>query len=226
MPDIEAVLFDFAGTLAVPEPAPDWVRAVAPDLPDDEVERIAEAYLAAGLPGAPYPATVPDHVADLYARRDLDGDANRDAYVALLSHAGEPRPGFARAMYDRIRTAACWVPYADAHETLRAVRATGRRIGVVSNVAFDLRAVLDAHGLLALVDTCTLSYEEGAVKPDPRIFASACRSLGVAPGNALMVGDHEEADGAAAQLGIRSLILPMSPPGAVHGLARVLDALD
>jgi HAD superfamily hydrolase (TIGR01509 family) len=223
---LEAVLFDFAGTLVHPPAPADWVRAVGPELPEDEVHRLAAAYLEAGLPGCRYPAAVPEHLEDLYARRDLDADDNRAAYVGLLAGAGEPRPGFARAMYDRIRTPDGWIPYADAHDVLLAVRRRGLAAGVVSNVAFDLRAVLHAHGMLELVDACTLSYEEGAAKPDPRIFRAACAAIGAAPERTLMVGDHPEADGAAAQLGMEVLILPMSPPGAVHGLGRVLEVLD
>jgi hypothetical protein len=37
-----------------------------------------------------------------------------------------------------------------------------------------------------------------------------------------MVGDHPTDDDGGGALGIRTLILPMSPPGARHGLDRVL----
>jgi putative hydrolase of the HAD superfamily len=44
----------------------------------------------------------------------------------------------------------------------------------------------------------------------------------VAPAEALMVGDHAAADGGAADAGIRTLLIPMSPAGAQHGLSAVL----
>lgn len=46
-----------------------------------------------------------------------------------------------------------------------------------------------------------LPHREGAVKPDPRLFARACARLGVPPGKTLMIGDSAEADGAAAEIG-------------------------
>jgi FMN phosphatase YigB (HAD superfamily) len=60
-------------------------------------------------------------------------------------------------------------------------------------------------------------------KPSPVIFEHALASLDALPAEALMVGDHPVADGGAAELGLRTLILPMSAPGSRHGLARVLD---
>jgi HAD superfamily hydrolase (TIGR01549 family) len=131
----------------------------------------------------------------------------------------------AEALYDRILVADGWIAYADAVGVLGALRERGLRLGAVSNVGFDLRPVLDGLGLLALLETVVLSYEVGAVKPDPRIFHAACAALGVAPAETLMVGDHAEADGGAADVGLRTLILPMTPPGGVHGLAAVLDAV-
>jgi FMN phosphatase YigB (HAD superfamily) len=46
-----------------------------------------------------------------------------------------------------------------------------------------------------------LSFELGVVKPDPRIFTSALARLGVRADETLMVGDSEENDGAARELG-------------------------
>ena len=82
--------------------------------------------------------------------------------------------------------------------------------------------VLDGLGLLGLLDAVVLSYEVGAVKPRPAIFRAALDAVGAAPGEALMVGDHAEADGGAVGCGIRTLLLPMSPAGGTHGLAAAL----
>ena len=226
---IAAVLFDLAGTLLVPRPAAEWVVAAARrlelDLTDAKLRSLGERYLAAGLPGAPYPATIPEHLATAYAERDLSSDAHRAAYVGLISSVPEPCDGFADAVYEQILDPATWVPYADTAEVAGALTRAGIPAGVVSNAGFDLRPVLRHHGLDALADCCTLSFEHGAIKPDPSIFEAALAHLGTRPEETLMVGDHPTADGGAAAIGCPTLILPMSPPGARHGLERVLTLI-
>ena len=48
---------------------------------------------------------------------------------------------------------------------------------------------------------------------------------GAEPSSALMVGDHDDADRGGEALGIRTLILPMSPPRGEHGLQAVLELI-
>jgi HAD superfamily hydrolase (TIGR01509 family) len=115
-----------------------------------------------------------------------------------------------------------WRLYADTLPVLRALRAAGVGVAMVSNIGFDLRPLAAALGLGDLVDAYALSYEVGACKPAPDIFRAALDDLGVRPRDALMVGDTP-ADAGAAALGCRCLILPASPPDAVHGLHAVLD---
>lgn len=110
----------------------------------------------------------------------------------------------------------------DTLPVLRALRDAGVKVAMVSNIGFDLRPLSAALGLADLVDAYALSYEVGACKPAPEIFRAALSDLGVAPRDALMVGDTP-ADAGAAALGCRCLILPASPPDAVHGLRAVLD---
>ncbi|WP_404830768.1 HAD family hydrolase [Streptomyces albidocamelliae] len=83
--------------------------------------------------------------------------------------------------------------------------ARGLRIPVAvgSNIGWDMRRVFRDHGVDDLVDAFFLSFECGVKKPDPRIFQMACDKLGVAPGDALMVGDEPLADAGAAMLGCR-----------------------
>jgi HAD superfamily hydrolase (TIGR01549 family) len=214
-----AVLFDVAGTLAMPEDRARWLLRGA-GLRDPALAARLEAV---GRPGGPYPADVPEEVAVAYAARDTSPAAHRAGYVGLLATACDR--AVAEGLYARILVADGWVAYADAAPVLGALRERGLRVGAVSNVGFDLRPVLDGLGLLALLEAVVLSYEVGAVKPDPRIFRAACAALAVAPEDTLMVGDHAEADGGAAAVGMRTLILPMTPPGSVHGLRAVLDAL-
>jgi putative hydrolase of the HAD superfamily len=173
----------------------------------------------AGLPGGPYPAEVPAHLGDIYANRDLSAAAHREAYVGLLSTVAEP---LAEVLYAQVLRPDGWLPYPDARGVVGALRNGGFRLGIVSNVGFDLRPILRRHGFEALAASCTLSYEHGVAKPDAAIFHAAIRSLDAEPSETLMVGDHPVADGAASAIGCRVLLLPMSTPGDVHGLEQVL----
>jgi putative hydrolase of the HAD superfamily len=222
---IGAVLFDYAGTLFMTRPGREMVAAAAAGrLGDDELDALAEAYERAGLPGGVYPDAIPPELAHAYEIRDLGPEQNERAYVGLLEAAGEPWPGFAHAVYRQILDPATWVPYADARRVVDALLADGIACGVVSNIAFDIRPVLRAHGLGALAERCALSFEVGAAKPDRRLFEVALELVGCAPEETLMVGDYEPTDGAAAALGMPVLILPLTPAGSVHGLDAVLRA--
>ena len=114
-----------------------------------------------------------------------------------------------------------WVPYDDALPTLRALKARGRKLALISNVGVDVRGVLVRGGMGDLFDAVILSFEVGSVKPQRSIFQLALDALGVPPGRALMVGDNAHDDAGAAHLGIRTLLLPRTT-GVEHGLQLVL----
>ena len=64
-----------------------------------------------------------------------------------------------------------------------------------------------------LVDEYVLSYAEGVMKPDPKIFLTACQRVGVAPERTLMIGDSVEADGGATAVGCAFVTVARVPPG-------------
>ena len=224
---VRGVLFDFAGTLLVPVPAQEWVREVTDglgrSLDDDAVADLAIRLEAAGRPGGPEPAVVPERLAADYARRDVSVDLHRSAYAGLLGSVTGPGSALTTALYDAGCQAPGWTPYPDTAPTLAALRDDGVRVAVVSNVGFDLRAVFAGHGLADLVDEWVLSCELGVMKPAAGMFTAALDQLGVAADEALMVGDNPRADGGAVDVGIRTLVLPYSPARRPHGLAAVLD---
>jgi HAD superfamily hydrolase (TIGR01549 family) len=94
-------------------------------------------------------------------------------------------------------------------------------VAVVSNIGFDIRPLFAAWGIADLVDAFALSYEVGRCKPDPVIFRTACRMLGVDPARALMVGDTP-ADAGAVRAGCAALVLPAADPGGVNGLGAAV----
>jgi putative hydrolase of the HAD superfamily len=117
------------------------------------------------------------------------------------------------------------VPYADAHEVVCELERRRLRVGLISNVGFDIRPILRAHGFAQLARSPTLSYELGVMKPDRRIFEAGLAALGTDASQTLMVGDHQEMDRGGEAIGLRTLILPMTPAGSVHGLTQVLSAV-
>ncbi|MFJ5723904.1 HAD family hydrolase [Streptomyces sp. NPDC093149] len=220
---IKGVLFDFSGTLFRIEPIRSWLRAVLAErgvtVDGADFERYARGLEDAGaLPGGPPPRQVPTRLAALWATRDESAELHRAAYTGLARQVALPDPGLYDALYERHRSPAAWQPYPDAAEVLGALRERGTRVGVVSNIGWDLRPVFRAHGLDALVDTYVLSYEHGVQKPDARLFHRACTLLGQDPAHVVMVGDDPHADGGAAALGcdvrfVRHLPVEERPDG-------------
>jgi HAD superfamily hydrolase (TIGR01493 family) len=84
-------------------------------------------------------------------------------------------------------------PFADTLPALHALKNRGFKLGLCSNLALDYAAPIVAVLPFSL-DAYVWSFDTGAIKPDPIIYAHACRQLCCAPGDVLMVGDTVEAD--------------------------------
>jgi HAD superfamily hydrolase (TIGR01509 family) len=227
-----AVLFDFSGTLFRIESTESWLRAVLDAegvaLPEPEFTATARALEEAGaLPGGANPVRVPQELIGLWAQRDSSAELHRRTYTGLARQVPLPDPRLYDLLYDRHRDPAAWQPYPDAEEVLRGLRQRGVKVGVVSNIGWDLRPVFRAHGLDPYVHAYTLSFEHGVQKPDPRLFAVACEALGADPHDTLMVGDDRRADGGATVLGCEVHLLDHLPVAErPAGLRPVLDLVD
>jgi HAD superfamily hydrolase (TIGR01549 family) len=222
---IEAVLFDFHGTLAQVEDPVAWVISAAAacgaDLDRARATVLADRLVTAGRAGGPVPYRVPPHLAEHWADRDLYEHAHRAAYTGLAATVATDVEGLADALYERLLGPDGWLPYADTGSTLRTLHGAGIRVGVVSNIGFDIRPHFAAWGLDGLVDAFALSYEVGRCKPDPAIFLRACGMVGADPERTLMVGDTA-ADAGAVQAGCATLVLPAAEPGRPSGLGATL----
>ncbi|MEO6859709.1 MAG: HAD-IA family hydrolase [Solirubrobacteraceae bacterium] len=223
---LEAVLFDFAGTLFMPAPPRDMMAAALRELglrlDQAEIERLAADYARVGIAGGPYPSRVPDALARLYAERDLSAGNHRRAYIGLLAEVAGPDARLPETFYDQLLRPESWVPYAEAAEVVATLEDRGVVTGLISNVGFDLRPILRAHGFASLAECLTMSYEVSAAKPSPEIFRAALATLATKPEQTLMVGDNAEADDGGLALGMPTLLLPMTAPGTRHGLELVL----
>jgi putative hydrolase of the HAD superfamily len=120
-----------------------------------------------------------------------------------------------------------FAPYPEVPGVLRALRAAGSRLVVVSNWDVSLHDVLATTGLRPLVDAVLTSAELGVAKPDPAIFAAALRAAGgVPPEAALHVGDDEEADAAGASAAGIPAVLVRRDGGPAPPGVRVVRSLE
>lgn len=203
---IRAALFDFSGTL---------FRLEHPELASN-----ADLMRALTAPVGIADDMDPELV-DAWYRRDLDPDVHRWVHVRVLNDSNVAN---AEALYDQLIDAESWQPYPDTKAALEHLADVP--VAVVSNIGWDIRAVFERFGLTHLVDEFVLSYEEGVIKPDPKIFTTACERLGVDPRDAVMVGDSEEADGGAEAIGCAFRLVNPVPtsdrPTALLDVARTI----
>jgi HAD superfamily hydrolase (TIGR01509 family) len=205
---VRAVLFDFSGTLASLEDRDHWYDGM-------NLDTTARAEVMDRLT---HPTASVAHPA--WNHRDLDPGMHREAYLHVLREAGLADE-HAEVLYRRVTDPAEWDVYPDTTFVLKSLREKGIHTAVVSNIAWDIRAVLAAAG--AEPDEVVLSFEVGAAKPDPRIFTEALARLGVSARDALMVGDSEENDGAARRLGCSfALVDPLPIAQRSTGLVDAL----
>lgn len=207
-PKIKGVCFDFGDTLFY---SPDGAAVIAEAGVAPEVARELwdKIWRDSKTPEA------------LAVQRDLSPEAHRSGWTKLFEQADVHKPGLSTLLYERVMDHTKWLPFPDTEQVLRELRTRGLRIGVVSNVAEDLRPVFEAHGWAGLVDGYTHSYEHRIEKPDVRIFLAACKAIGTKPSETVVVGDHA-VDGGAVAAGCVVLLLPRVEPGQPRGLERVL----
>ena len=215
---VTGVVLDFHGTLVDTHEPAAWLADARRHLADRGLP-VPDAAGDAALERHLY--EIWDHAAvfDPGSTRDLAPARHREVFARAVELC---RPG-ERDLVDALYAVMLrqWVPFPDAVPVLRALRARGVPVVLLSNIGLDIRPQLVRTGLADLLDDVVLSYEVGLVKPDPAIFAEALARLGRPASQALMVGDSPTADVGGAALGIRTLILPRTRQ-RVRGLDAVL----
>ncbi|BDX34414.1 hydrolase [Mycobacterium antarcticum] len=223
MTTTRAVLFDFSGTLFRLEEDASWFTDIQVD--EREVDGHVQAELMRRLT-APTGASVhmDERARQAWVNRDLAPHLHREAYLHVLRESGLADQ-HAESLYGRAIDPASWHPYPDTATVLASLRRQGLKTAVVSNIAFDVRPAFAALGVKDDVDEFVLSFEVGAVKPNPDIFRTALARVGVDAEYALMVGDSEEADGAARAVGCRfALVDPLPTSMREDGLIAALQS--
>ena len=189
---IEALLFDFGGTLDADGVA--WK------------ERFYGHYRAEGLDMTPatfapiFFAADDPLVGSLPYETDLCGTVqelttNLEAEVARNGAAApkeDDAGGRGRRVASRFLTEAS-AALARNLPVLEALR--GRyRLGIVSNFYGNLEAVCRGAGLASLFEVIVDSHRVGAEKPDPAIFRAALEPLCATPATTLFIGDSLRRD--------------------------------
>ena len=216
--EVRGVLFDFGYTLFAHATLADTIVEHAGRLgrpiPKERATTLALSIDAAAMDRA-----------ELAHPRDLDATVWAARWRVLYGLANDDVAGLGDALFDSMHDPLSWVPYQDTATTLSALRRVGISIGIVSNTGWDVRTVFEAHRLIEHVESFTLSYECGAVKPDPKIFATACESIHLDPERVLMVGDDPRSDAGAVAAGIRTMLLPARPPGSDNGVGTLVNVV-
>ena len=188
---LKAVTLDFWATLVDDRhgAVPRRIDTLAEQLPDLALERVRSAYKAAW---------------DDFLRAGRQGWGLPPAMVlsGTLGGLGVSLPPEAYAQVLRTWENSCidrpppLVP--QTAETLRALRARGLRIGLISDTGVSpgqvLRQYLVRKGLRSLFDWLTFSNETGVTKYHPQAYLLTLRALGVEPHEALHVGDTPAPD--------------------------------
>lgn len=198
---------------------PPWPKAVLFDLDDtlwpigpviEQAERQVWAWLAEHAPTVAAAHTIdslrqarmallarqPHYHLDLAALRRA---GLQEAFAACGADGG--RIDEAMAVFAAARNLVA--PYAEVMDGLERL---GRRVtlGTISNGNADLRAIgIDRHFKVSVA-----AHSFGQAKPHPDIFLAACAALGVAPAEAVYVGDDILLDvQGAQQAGMRAVWL-------------------
>ena len=122
----------------------------------------------------------------------------------------------AREVYEDWAEHRHFVLYDDVPAALRALKARGIRLGLISNSHRHLGSFESHFGLRGLISVKVSSFNHGFMKPHPSIFEVALREMNVPAEAAAMVGDSMAHDMAGArQVGMRPILLVRSQAAEV-----------
>ncbi len=176
-------------------------------LRDGYFDLIHQLEQAPGRPGDAHEAHPEIQIEKVFLGLFQDKGVRAD--MALAVRTGEY---FRKCSLDYIRL------YEGAEELLKALRASGRRVWLLSNAQriftmYELRSL----GLEQYFDAIYLSSDYGVKKPDRRFFQLLLHQQGIRPEDAVMVGNDGVCDIRGAQavglstVYIRSNISPREP---------------
>ncbi|MDJ0987590.1 MAG: HAD family hydrolase [Desulfobacterales bacterium] len=133
--------------------------------------------------------------------------------ILRLCAAYNHQPGKTELREIADRIAAAWQTHIatdpQAMPVLKQLKQLQKTVGLVSN--FDhpphVRRLLAENGWANIFDTIIISSEVGVKKPDPAIFELALQHAGIAPAQAVYVGDTQDDVTGAIAAGIQPVFI-------------------
>lgn len=114
--------------------------------------------------------------------------ASAEVRYAFVRDALSPRPGTVKS--------------------LSILRERGYSIGLISNCSEDVARHWHQTPFARLVDAAVLSSSVGLVKPDSRIYRTACEWLGISPRHCIYIGDGSSGElSGASRAGMKAVLM-------------------
>jgi len=231
-----AVLLDVGDTLVRPEPS--WRDVYASVFPAHGIEATAAQFEAAFRASwkewqdeGPFEASEEASFGRLMALDRL--------VFGRLGHPDLPE-SFFRAVDRAFRRRSAFYVFPDVIPALDAMQAAGLRLAVVSNWGWAAPELLQTLELARHFEVLSISARVGYQKPHPAIFEHALDLLGIAPDDAVHVGDDPAADVVGARrAGIEPILIdrhgrthppigsetPSDGAAVIADMAELLDLL-
>ncbi|HEY7874012.1 MAG TPA: HAD-IA family hydrolase [Actinomycetota bacterium] len=214
MSDVKVVFFDAGETLLHPHPSFSEIfasvcREAGYDVSPRAVEAVQER-LAPHLMDLQHDDD--DDDARPYAGSSLDEREARRFWMYLyrrfVAELGLDDDSLPEALFARFSDLATYKLFDDVEPVLHDLQAAGLRLGLISNFERWLEELLVELEIGHLFDVVTISGVAGIEKPDREIYELALRNAGVAPHDAVHVGDSPSMDAEpAAALGMKVVLL-------------------
>ena len=219
--DVDACVFDAYGTLFDFNSAASAARG---ELGDDW-QRVSDLWRQKQLQYT-WLRGLAGHHADFW---QVTGDA-LDFTLATLQVG---RPGLRERLMDLYLQLAA---YPEVPETLRRLKATDRKLAILSNgTPAMLEAVVNSAGLHQMFDAVLSVEEVGVYKPHPSVYGLACDRLKLAPSRICFLSSNAWDAFSAKAFGMRVVWcnrfgqaperIPATPDGEIADLSALPDML-
>ncbi|MBN2141941.1 HAD family hydrolase [Candidatus Woesearchaeota archaeon] len=118
-------------------------------------------------------------------------------------------------------------PFFETIDVMQSLKKKGLKIGLISNTNPTIHRVIEKYNLGDLFDTQVLSYKEGILKTDPKMFDMTVKSLGLKKDDVVMIGDSMQTDMLGArEAGLRAILVDRMNKRDYHPKVRNLRELQ
>jgi len=84
---------------------------------------------------------------------------------------------------------------------VKLAKQNGYKVGLLSNMSSLGAKEIRSHGVEDLFDVVAFSVEEGVMKPDPRVYLSFTKKLGIEPNELIFIDDSRKSLESADEVG-------------------------